>query len=308
MKKILLLSLISLAFLFGACKPAYLLSLKDGLKAGDHLRYRSTEETETLVTADEGEQTTYETKVTEYDYTIKSVLPDGTLKMGMKITRLKQVQNQNGKVTEYDSELPVTDSSEVQGRIFRHLIGQDFDMELTPQGTVQNFTGMNEMWDKVSASFSDIPMIGVMLAGIKTQFSDENMGRQSGEIWNFFPSKAIRVGNKWEKKNTGSGFKLNQTTQYVLKSRDAQSARVDFTRKMYNDPKDPGTMDLGMFKISYVLAGTGSGSIQLDQPHALVRSITQNLEMSGTMTVKISGMANQKLPITVKSKTIMERM
>lgn len=298
------------AALLQSCSPAKSLRFEQAFRVGDRLAYRQTELTETLAEAPTGETNTSTTKkITDYVYTVRAVRPDGSVDFDFRITHLYEKESDNDGEQEYDSADPNLDTTEIKARMYRHMIGAPFQFTLSANGQVENFSGMDALWQKIEQELiRESPEAGMMLKGLKNQFGDDAMSAQQTEFWGFQPGRKVRVGQKWKRTALLNSFRIQGKSTYTLRELNDRGGRIDFATQYSTDPKNPGMIDMDIVKIRYNLKGTGAGTIWTDQPAGLPRRLEQTLNMSGPMEIKMSFLDWMKVPVTIQLSSVLERI
>ncbi len=312
------------ALLLTSCAPAQKLSNEGGFRPGQKMHYRLTEYTYTQTSAFENEgmeipgSTSTQNKITDLTYTVKKVHPDNSVDLELMFTHIydKESDDQDGE-TEYDTDNAIPDSlidlsgGSLAGKALAYnvLINRPFQMKLGPDGKLVSVKGMNAAWDEMEERFmEESPLAATMLKNMKSQFGDEAMTVGQSDYWSYLPDKPVRVGSKWKKPYQYAPLRLSGSTTYTLKSRDNKQARLSYITKLESDKKNPGVLDMGMIKIRYVLEGSGTGTILLDQPNTTLRRMDQKMTMSGPMQVKTSLTDWITVPISITLDSVFERV
>ena len=120
------------------------------------------------------------------------------------------------KVYEYDSSKPSAEIDDIM-KGFPGLVGKSFLAKITPEGTIEDVSGIDAILDEASKNI-DLPQ-GTRRLAVERNMRDE-FGRQSSIIllngfFGFYPDKIVRVGNSWKKKS------LVENQNLYKKSHDA---------------------------------------------------------------------------------------
>lgn len=79
---------------------------------------------------------------------------------------------------------------------FAALVGHTIAVFVTPRGDVRRVTGYAELLDRVFDNLTD-ETFSSLKAALRTQFSNETMARQLGQLYHLLPDRAVRVGDTW---------------------------------------------------------------------------------------------------------------
>ena len=92
---------------------------------------------------------------------------------------------------------------------------------------------------------------------------------------------------------------------YALKSRAAGVAEVTLDAKVSANA-EAGAAELGTGKMTYDLSGEQHGSARIDEATGWTRSLTTEQDVSGTIRFDTPGDKDSAIPVSVKSKVVME--
>jgi hypothetical protein len=304
----LLLALVAL--LLNACAPHRTLSLGNNpALVGQSILYRQTNNTETNVTLPGGgTTTTYQTDITDFRYTLRRVNANGSTDWEMQVLRRQSLENEDGKVTEQDSDHP-TDTANLRVQMEQMLVRQVLRFTLAPDGSVHRFEGLDSVWAAVRHTLEQKESAGLStFDALTTQMSDKNMGQLYGQTWGYLPPKPVKKGQKWSKNVATPPLNLGLQVTYRLLNYTPEKADIQLTSVIHNDEENPGELKVGPVTLLYYLDGKGTGTLDVDPATGLLRRSEQQTEMGGRMVVKMPFMLAQKTPLTIKSRTTVERL
>ena len=196
--------------------------------------------------------------------------------------------------SKYDSKKPTENPSEMDkmfGKMFSTLIDKPFTAVFAPDGSVKSITGMEaiikNMLDAVS---SDGQMAAQVGAQMSQQFNDEAMKNMFGQSFNFYPEKAVKIGDSWDMKNSISvgGMNVNINANNTLKEIKTNMATIGLTGDIDMD------MEVGK------LTGKQTGTMTIDSATGI--PITSEISQNMSGSIKAQGMDIQMEMIT-KTKT-----
>ena len=125
-------------------------------------------------------------------------------------------------------------------------------------------------------------------------------------LFALYPPGLVAVGQKWSRKVVVSkGLPLVIEGTYALKSRSGGVAEISMDAKISANP-EAGPVELGTGKMTYDLSGEQHGSARLDEATGWTKSLTTEQDVSGTITFDAPGDKDAAIPITVKSKVVLE--
>lgn len=296
MKKILLLPAIILMFVsfaaLNSCTSSGKASggkvLKFNLEKGKGYDYEIIWDMDTKVMGQE-------TKINVGGYYSMDVKEDDgkvrTIDMEYKRLRMDMnVMGMNINIDSDNSSVAGSDSANMLGgmmnKIFAGIMNKPFTMKVDQEGNVMEVTG----FDKIVNAMVDSMNVGPeekaqAQASMKDQFSDSYIKDQFAQIFNIFPNKEIKVGDKWEKSyNTSGRQAAKYSTVYTAKEIDGDYVTLVADTKIdsYED---------GEAKVT----GKQTGNVIVDSRTGLV----VNSEFDQDMEVTAGGM---KISVTGKGK------
>ncbi|MEL6719885.1 MAG: DUF6263 family protein [Bacteroidota bacterium] len=120
---------------------------------------------------------------------------------------------------------------------------------------------------------------------MEAQFGAETIKQSMSQMTGFFPDEPVKVGDTWTKSNkVEAGMAMLVETTYTLRERKDGTAFIDFNAKVTSDPDAKGIEMMGM-QMQYDLAGTQSGTIQVDEKTGWTKETKGKQEMKGKMNM-----------------------
>ena len=194
----------------------------------------------------------------------------------------------------YDSKNPTENPSEMDkmfGKMFSTLIGKPFTVVFSPDGSVKSVSGMGAIIESMLGAISSDGQVAAQMGGLMTQqFSDESMRKMFEQSFNFYPDKAVKVGESW---NTEITMPMNNMnfgikTKNTLKEVSNKMATIEVTGDI--------DMDMGEGKFS----GTQTGTMIVDTTTGMPVTSDVSLNLKGS--IKAQGMEIQ-MELVQKTKT-----
>jgi len=290
-----------------ACAPSQKISLNNGaIPTGTVFKYLQTSTTTTVLETGEETDLSTEKGTQHFTNTLEEKLPDGSVKWRTRVTRFQMETTKGDSVTLFDSENLNPNEDPVKALIFKQLINTDIHYVVAPDGSISQMQGMNTMWKSVADSLdADKKPIFEMVA---KQFGDEYMAESVKTSYAFYPGKSIRKGKSWKKKSTLKLFNAESQTIYHLDEIFANDAVISSTSMIKGDPEAPGELKMGPAKILYFLNGKGAGKMHIDHATGMVSSTEAEVTLEGHLEVKVPFLASTKMPVTIKTKTLLKQM
>jgi hypothetical protein len=242
-----------------------------------------------------------------YTMSVDDVDADGAMTIATRYESVTFRQKGPAGTTEYDSAKPpkVVPPS---AKGFAVLPGLAFRMTVTPAGTVKSVEGLDEMLAEIvrRLELPEGPARASMLKALGEQFGEAAMKQNLQNLFAIYPPGPVAVGETWGRKVVVSrGFPMLIDATYTLKGRSAGVAEVAMDAKLL-PVADAGPVELGTGKMTYALTGEQHGTARLDEATGWTRSLTTEQDVSGTLSLDTPGDKDAAIPISVKSKVVVE--
>jgi hypothetical protein len=242
-----------------------------------------------------------------YSMTVDDVDAGGAMTIATKYESVLFRQKGPAGATEYDSANPPK-AVPPSAKAFSVLPGLSFRMTITPEGTVKSVDGLDEMLAEIvrRLELPEGPAKASMLKALTEQFGEAAMKQNLQNLFALYPPGPVAVGETWARKVAVTrGFPMVIDTTYTLKGRDAGVAEVAMDARLRPNA-DVAPIEMGTGKMSYALTGEQHGSAQVDEATGWTRALTTEQDVSGALTLDTPGDKDTEIPISVKSKVVME--
>lgn len=231
-------------------------------------------------------QTTIDVRV------IDEVTSEGVAKMKTKTERMQGTL----KIAmlgdyEFDSKKTDRDKSSTLGQaltpLYERLVGSELQMEVTPRGVVQSYTGYAQLvGDLIKAN----PVTAQFAGG-----GSDNAAKLSAQgMWLVVPEKPVKVGEKWE-----NPFELDLDQLGIIKGKETVTLLSIETRDGHSIAKLSTSsdvsfdlkVDMGTAKVTgKVTTANSSGSVEFDITAGKLLKQTAELTLSGPLSVEVNNM------------------
>ncbi|MEM6698899.1 MAG: DUF6263 family protein [Bacteroidota bacterium] len=267
------------ALLWSACSPKPL-ALKMTAEPSNKYVYRSSNMTETNISVMGMDQKVMMDQTMEQEYDIQKTNEDGS--MDIKLTTLSMQMEQTNPMMSmtFDSKNPDKNEPADMVEGLKALVGKEYVLKMSPQGKVIE---LETEGGAFSGAFDNIPNGAAMEEQMEAQFGTSAIKQSMSQMTGFFPDEPVKVGDTWTKNNKiEAGMAMMVETTYTLKERKNGIAYIDFTAKVTSDPDSKGIEMMGM-QMKYDLAGTQSGTIQVDEKTGWTKETKGKQDMKGKM-------------------------
>ncbi len=207
---------------------------------------------------------------TIYKIDVINVDEDGSTTLKYTYESMKSMSD--GAVV-FDSNLG-TQTDNPQGRIYQTLIGNSYNVVLTPMGEIQSVSGVNElidtMLDTVDSEIRDLiePLV-------KSIVGEESIKDLMQTSFGMYAAEPVKVGDEWtESWSTTTGFAANFETTVKFTELTDNGIKLNTTMTLSDNPKAEA-LEFGPFKMRFNnLSGEGKGEFELDQATGLFNTAT----------------------------------
>ena len=132
----------------------------------------------------------------EFLQTVAEKLSDGSLVLDTSYERLRSEMKVGEMTLEFDTADPEP-SQHPMARLQQIMTGKHFSITMTPRGEVRSVAGTDELFDSITRTFSDDPMIQGSLDTAKQGFGDEAMKSMMQQVAVILPEQAVSAGDTW---------------------------------------------------------------------------------------------------------------
>jgi Family of unknown function (DUF6263) len=277
-----------------SCGPTYEIRLNTAtLKYGKQFNYETLTQTYTKTATTE----TVEQETRFVTYTLVSSHADGTTDWQYRYTRIKKTEDKNGVITQLDTD-SLPSETRPTNLLVSAMVGHLMTFSLSPNGTISQFKGAEQMWERIMATTTD-PKIKPLLPILSQQFNDQMFAEAQAQLFNCYPVAHRRKKSKWKSKGLLPFYHIPVETEFKL-LKTTPDYQVQVKRKITST--QPGNIDIGLIKTQVALTGDGVGQIALDPTSGLLHRRDLQTELKGTITVKVPFGQAVTSPILIKIK------
>ncbi len=284
------------ALVLAAVSPAQAQTLlRWQFKEGQVFRYEFGQRNEIKVKAEGQEVTSKNDLTVNLTWTVKSVTPDGTADIVMKMDRVRAAVEAGPQKIQYDSKADKPDegAAKVFHDIYSVAIGPDFKLKINSRGEVLE----SKVPEKLTAALQASPFAAVADGG--SFLSDKGLKNVFAQVVPVLPEKAVAKGATW----SGSlelpvqPLKLTLTHKDTLADVSGDAAKITSVLETKIIPDPASQIVLEMKKQE------GNGNVSLDTKSGRITesSIVQKIELSLTIMNK---MIDQTISIDARLKLI----
>ena len=239
------------------------------------------------------EQNMSSTMVMDYVFDTLDVDKEGNMLCKIIYERVAARQSGPTGSIEYNSseDTEPTDANLVG---YAALVGESFEIKISPQGLVGELKGTEVIIDKIVAKLNipDGPQKTFFEQNLKNEFGDKAMKEMMQNMFAIWPENAVGVGDSWEKTIAISrGMPLTIDTIYTVKSIKKDSATIQISSTIKSDPETAINLGAGA-KLFYDISGTQEGRMHLKISEGWIENSTIEQTISGT--AKLEG--NPQMP------------
>lgn len=205
---------------------------------------------------------------------------------------------------EYDSTKPPVEVPDM-AKGFAALVGQGYSWKMTPNGTITEVLGAQEMVERMLAKLDvpEGPQKAAMEKSMRDQFSDQAVKRQLQKTMVTYPDKPVAIGDSWQKTASGAPeLPCIMENTWTLKSVKDGVAVIEVDSKLKPDP-DAQPMDMGLMKVERKLSGEQKGTMEVDIATGWTIKARMTQRISGTLKMEglPEGAEGMSWPISVES-------
>ena len=247
--------------------------------------YRASTTTEQIVSQElfGTTQTTDHTSSFDYSYTVNRVDADGNLSVSVRYGAARYKMTEPDGSVIYDSATATEVPAQAIG--YAALVGNGFDLELSPSGEVLAINGVDALLDAVleAAELPPGPESDMRRETLLAQFGEEVLVDTFEQSFNIYPDGPVAVGDSWSEQGAVNyGFAFLADITWTLVDRADGVATVEVTSTIESDP-DAEPPDLSVMPMEMALTGEQSGTLLIDEATGWVLGSTLTQSLTGSM-------------------------
>lgn len=226
-----------------------------------------------------------QTQTMSYRYEVQEVAEDGTISLDYTMTRVqgKTSMPAMGQSMSYDTADTTSQGQAAQmNHRMRAMTGHPVTARLSPNGSVQAVTGVEALFDSLTAAQEDSMQVRLM----RRMLGPEGVRQQLNLAFNIYPDRPVTVGDTWSTQSSiRVGVPMQVEATYTLDSLASETAFLDTQMELKSGGEDE-QMQMGGMAMDLDLNGSMDGTIRLDLPSGLPTESTMEVDVSGEGSVQ----------------------
>lgn len=229
---------------------------------------------------------------TGLEYKVKEV-KDSTFVMDVTFKRFAEKMSDGKETVSFDTNgtEPKDEAAKQRWKFNKAIVGNAFEMEIDKDGKVQNISNLWKVRDKVKTSMkADIPaeQAGMLDEFLKAALSDESMQAMFEESVAYYPKKAVKKGDTWERSEKQGKNSSKVTYTFDGVNGDLAVIKINGTSKGNdsNSQKDPQGNTMKLFMS---LEGKVNGTVNIDKNSGWINSANISKDETQRMTQEYMG-------------------
>lgn len=249
------------------------------LEAGDSYLLKTTVENKTVISdPTTGDQTLRLVTETDYRTDVLDVDDDGISHLLMTIDRMAAAHELPDGMGAFDSA--EGEESELDNP-FVAMVGQAFEITMTPTGQILEVLGAKQMVENVLASAAD----EAVEQCLSLMFNEESLRESIEQSSAIYPAYPVAVGEEWEhgyKLSFGLPMNIGCQIKLVNATEETIELSMDCT---IEPPEDLEPMSLEAAQINMPISGSLTGTFHMDRTSGWMSSGTMIGELTSHSTV-----------------------
>jgi hypothetical protein len=205
-------------------------------------------------------------------------------------------------------------SAAMPDETFEEMKNATLTVTIGPKGDVRTVTGMEPVVEKLvegakkamDAQMADVPpqmkamaasqmsqMMEGMTDAVRTMAGDEAAQKNLNALLGFYPAEPVGVDDTWSRTyEVMMPAPMQATAEYVVKARSGGVMSIDF--KTTYAPMPDKAIDLGIMSMEFLMRGTETGSMQVDEETGWIIAVSSTVDVKGSIDM---GMMESKVAI-----------
>lgn len=249
-------------------------------------------------------QTMTQESTTTLEYLVKEV-KDSTFVLDVTYKQFAEKYSDGKESFSFDTNSPTAPKDEMMKIRYdfnKAVVGNSFQMEISEKGKVKS---INNLWNvrekvknklKTSLKPEEIKALDEVLA---KAISDEAMQQMFEESMAYYPKKAVKAGDTWNRNENQGGASSKMTYTFDGVTGDVAVIKINGTSTGASSQTDPNGSGM---KISQSLDGKVNGTVQINVNSGWIKDASMNKDETMRATQEFQG---QKMNYSsnVKSST-----
>ncbi|MBW8685860.1 DUF6263 family protein [Chitinophaga rhizophila] len=188
----------------------------------------------------------------------------------------------------------------------KSILDHPFTVDITGSGFINKITGLDELLDKASATFSKLKEDEqeAYKKLMKDQFGTAAFRSWLEQLLVIYPVRSIKTGTRWEETvPIRTGLVGDIDLYWNLQTWDARTAKIAGTGKVHTNKVETFTIEDGITATAEI-DGDIMANYLIDRNTGLPSICAQNTEMNGTYTYKANKAKRIKKDIKVPVKIV----
>lgn len=287
MKKTYGFLLLIILMIISCARPK--IDLKLNIKPGSVYKYRVTTKQQISQIIQGKVLDMDQTIIMEYRYDIKEINEQGNTIVKIVYDKVGYMQDGPLGKIEYRSWEDTTDIPMI-ARGFASLVGQEFLVEISSQGSIVDVKGTDKVIKKMLEDL-DLPVVGAMKEemekNMRNQFGDEAFKENMKSMFCFYPNRPVGVGDSWQATwRMSKGFPMILHNTWKITKMSDTEVFLDVHTKVESN-KEATLMQIGGIEMSYDLSGEQKGTMVVDRETSWCTK--SHLEQTLEGMIRISG-------------------
>jgi hypothetical protein len=286
--------------LLTSCGPRRV-QLALNLEEGDVYRMRLLSQSMTVTVSEVGEGTSYDTSGFDITFTVTEVGDQGNAWIDA-VYDWASMSTRAGT-----GEIEPPDEADPSAEGIEELEGRGFSVQIAPNGEVLQIAGHNDLLDEVleDLGLDDEEILLGFGQMIESLIGDDGLKAQMSDVILRCPEGPVVVGDSWTATTELRGVLALVTERtYTLRTLEEGVATIDVIATVHTDP-EAYPVDMTLYEITYDLAGSGEGVIEIDVETGWTTSGTVTSTLSGE-TVIVMGETELTVQTSVESVSTLD--
>lgn len=233
---------------------------------------------------DQTQQTTQ-----EFTYEAREVADDGTVTVAITPTRMRMSMEGPGGQQQFD-----TDDERVPPLFqpMTAMVGQTVTTRIAPTGEVSDVEGLEAVREIAQERIEDLPnpeQAEAMQGQLETMFGEDMVLESLKSGVRPHREAPVSVGTSWTVDHTTSMMMpVDVSTTYTLERVEDEIAYLSLEGTMEGEEDDADMMGgMGGASVDMSLSGTQTGTMEVDLPTGMVRSMNVEHETEGSGSMEV---------------------
>lgn len=271
------------------------------LKKGEKYPFKIVTTAHNIQSDGKQSMTVNQESTTEIEYTVKDITAEGFV-MDVAYKRFAEKMSDGKQSIGFDTNAaePKDEAAKQRWKFNKAIVGNSFKMTVDKQGKVQDVSNLFKVREKVKTQMkADLKkeQLEALDQFLQAALSEDAMISMFEESIAYYPKKAVKKGDTWNKTESEGNAKSNVTYTFDGINNGLATIQIKGSSSGSDSQTDPNGSGVKIFRS---LEGNVTGTVNIDEQTGWIKNATMNKDETMRMTQQLK---DQKANFSSETKS-----